>query len=133
MVQHWKRPVFALLARITGQPDAAQTLAQRTFADAQAEISRLRNGDDFERCLIRIATETAIEFLYRSPARVFPALDALAPEKRALLVLAYVENRPTSDLCYIFSVSAASLEARLTEARAALTSGLPAGQALTAA
>jgi DNA-directed RNA polymerase specialized sigma24 family protein len=133
MVRQWRRPVFALLARITGQPTSAETLAQSTFAAAYAEISRLGVAHGFERRLLRIATGVAIDFLRRSPAKSFPALDALSPEQRALVILAEVEKYPNSDLQYIFSLSAASLDRHLTEVRAALSANLQTGSSLTVA
>lgn len=121
IIRKWQRAVFTVLARITGQPGCVQPLAQKTFADAYSQMSRCAEPQQ-HRLLLRIATSHAIEYLRRSPGSSFAPLDRLAPELRALIVLAETEALSSHDLSYIAGISEETVEQRVRTIREMLAS-----------
>jgi DNA-directed RNA polymerase specialized sigma24 family protein len=130
IVRHWQRPVFRILASITGQPSAVEELAQQTFADAHAALTHLKDENDLERTLFRIAKDIAVEHLRAFPPRHPSPLHALDAEDCALMLMAEVLQVPETDLCFIFRLTRTALAKRRSHLKTALAARLAATEDL---
>ncbi len=83
-VQQNLRRVFLLIYRIVGNVDDAQDLTQETFIKALQRHSQLKDMDKATQWLLRIASNTAIDYLRRSKKLVFSDMSDL-PESRLMV------------------------------------------------
>ena len=90
-----QRRVFLLIYRIVGNVDDAQDLTQESFIKALQRHDQLKDLDKAAHWLLRIASNTAIDFLRRSGRMNFSGMDDLpepviqsreaSPEQQVLL------------------------------------------------
>jgi RNA polymerase sigma-70 factor (ECF subfamily) len=134
-------PVFAALARQTGDPEEARDLAQDAFLDAFRALNSLRTPSAFPAWLRRIARNRAVQVFRRravalrevpldaAPEVASPTptpeqllvrrtLAALSPEDRTVLILDGVLNMPGADIAASLGLSRAAAYARVERARA---------------
>lgn len=86
LVHRYQRPVLALIYRIVRHRERAQDLTQETFAKAFSALDRYRPERRFAPCILRIANNTAVDYLrckrldsWGSPYTVTPGqIDARA-------------------------------------------------------
>jgi len=77
-VQQNLRRVFLLIYRIVGNVDDAQDLTQETFIKALQRHSQLKDLEKSTQWLLRIASNTAIDYLRRSKKLVFGNVNELS-------------------------------------------------------
>jgi len=145
--------VHRLTYAILGEPADAQDAAQETFVAAWRQLRRLRDPDQFDSWLQRIAVNSA-RMVHRGRRRrsvreittanfeasaqaVDTAADAdalvldralrrLDIDQRSILVLHHLEGRSLDELAAILGVPVGTVKSRLFTARRALQAGIDA-------
>ncbi len=65
LVNTWRRRILGMASRLTGRPEEAEDIAQEVFVRVYFSMDRLREAEQFEPWLYRIATNSALDFLRR--------------------------------------------------------------------
>jgi RNA polymerase sigma-70 factor (ECF subfamily) len=79
IVRRYQRPVISLIARMTGDRELAEELAQDTFVKAYRNLAAFDTTRRLSSWLFRIAHNTALDSLRRSRPRIV-SLDATAED-----------------------------------------------------
>jgi RNA polymerase sigma-70 factor (ECF subfamily) len=112
IVRRYQRPVVNLIARITGDRDQAEDLAQDAFVKAFRSLAAFDTGRRLSSWLLRIAHNTAIDAV-RRPRRATVSIDAPADSPaHAAMPVAAAQPDPVER-----AALAAALEAALARLR----------------
>src|SRR6478672_1948758 len=65
MVNIWRRRILGMATRLTGRAEEAEDIAQEVFVRVYFSLDKLREPEQFEPWLYRIATNSALDFLRR--------------------------------------------------------------------
>jgi RNA polymerase sigma-70 factor (ECF subfamily) len=129
IVRRYQRPVVNLIARITGNRDQAEDLAQDAFIKAFRSLAAFDTGRRLSSWLLRIAHNTAIDAV-RRPRRALLSIDAPpeSPDRSATAPAAAPEPDPVERAALGAALEAAMARLR-PEFRAAVVlrydEGLP--------
>jgi RNA polymerase sigma-70 factor (ECF subfamily) len=158
LVERWAMRITALCHARLGRADLAEELAQETLVRGFEELPSLGDPDRFGPWLAGIAANTCRDWLKSprnahvllsnlpaeplSPARtpaaeaelqdeiahLIQGVEALPEECRIVLMLFYYQKSSYRDIAHVLDVSTATVNARLTRARALLRGRLSGAQ-----
>ena len=77
LVRQYQERVFALISRMTGDPDRVEDIAQEVFLKAFRSLKSFRGGSRFYTWLYRITVNTVLNTLRSQGRRQETSLDAL--------------------------------------------------------
>lgn len=144
LIEHWQRPLWTYVRRMTGQDEAAGEVLQDVWLRVLRGISRLREGSRLRAWLFGIArravmdrlraqyaqpTQVEVEELADLEAREAPddpeedlralegGLARLPAVEREVLVLFYLQELSLADVADIMRVPIGTIKSRLFRAR----------------
>ncbi|MDR0511424.1 MAG: sigma-70 family RNA polymerase sigma factor [Rikenellaceae bacterium] len=146
LVDRYGGRVYSLVARIVGNREEAEELAQDVFVKAFVHLGSFREQCSFSTWLYRIAWNTAISATRRRRLRGLPldekladegqdewfdegpdddrrlerldaALSTLPPDERALVLLFYTEERSVEEIAAITGLSRPNVKTKLHRIR----------------
>ena len=144
LVRRWQPRILGFAIRLSGDRDAARDVAQETWVAAVKGLKRLDDPALFRAWIFRIAKNKAADYVRgrqktRKQAETMEQINAmeketrhpgpeegltlkalidnLPQEKRALLILFYVEGLSLSELAEVFAVPDGTIKSRLFTAR----------------
>jgi RNA polymerase sigma-70 factor (ECF subfamily) len=137
LVRRWQRRLWAHAYRLTGTSDAAWDVTQQAWVAIIKGLGRLGDASRFRAWAYRIVSNKAMDHIAsRRPgaqreavimsgsarqehaAMLREALGRLEPEKKALLVLYYLEGLSVSELAFVLRTAEGTVKSRLHAARA---------------
>jgi RNA polymerase sigma-70 factor, ECF subfamily len=137
LVRRWQRRLWAHAYRLTGTSDAAWDVTQQAWMAIITGLGRLGDPSRFRAWAYRIVSNKAMDQLASRrgsaepeaatadrPARqehtaiLRELLDRIEPDKKALLVLYYLEGLKVSELAFVLRTTEGTVKSRLHAARA---------------
>ena len=137
LVRRWQRRLWAHAYRLTGTSDAAWDVTQQTWMAIIKGLGRLGDPSRFRAWAYRIVSNKAMDHIASRRPRAEPEaatnngsarqehtailrelLDRLGPDKRALLVLYYLDGLSVSELAFVLRTAEGTVKSRLHAARA---------------
>lgn len=138
LVRRWQKRLWMYALRISGDADAAWEVTQQTWLAIIKGIDGLDDPSRFRTWAFRIVSNKAIDYRRRGlthagPERAGPAvqehdlilrdiLDRMEPEKKALLLLYYVEGFSVHEIGGMLHLPDGTVKSRLHASRASLRS-----------
>lgn len=143
LVRRWNPKLVGFCYKLSGNADAARDIAQETWVAVVRGLKKLDDPARFRGWLYRIATNKAadhIRALQRNRRKenemgqmaaitetrndgpeeglaLKTLIDRLAPERKALLILFYVEGLSLAELAEVFEAPTGTIKSRLHSAR----------------
>ncbi len=136
LVRRWQRRLWAHAYRLTGRTDAAWDVTQQAWVAIVKGLRKLHDPASFRAWAYRIVANKAADHVKSRPpddgvgeaAEQRPAdqeggailrelMGRLAPEKRHILVLYYVEGLTIPELAFVLRVPDGTVKSRLYAAR----------------
>ncbi len=105
--------IFAYIARLTGDRDAATDITQETFVKAWKNLDRFREGESFKTWIFTIARNTAFDWLRKKKNVPFSAMSADAEHDTFSETI--VDPEPLPDALFAHAESGRFLENLLKE------------------
>lgn len=143
LVLRYAGRVFALCHARVGHVEVAEELAQETLMRGLDELPSLADPSRFAPWLAETAAHTCQDYLQarqagargsaqglgkrEEPNRLLQAIDALPEECRSVYLLARYQEATYKDIAQLLDVSTATVNARMTRARALLRQSLNGG------
>lgn len=129
--------VFAICLGTVGNRADAEDIAQQAFLKGYSQIGQLRNGQQFEPWIARIAKNLCIDFLRRqkrktsdlyevtdngsTESKEYPelmaALDKLPQQYRVVLLLYYFDGQSTESIAEVLETSRRAVHTKISRAR----------------
>ena len=142
LVQRWQKRLWFHAYRLTADPEAAWDITQQTWLAVIKGLHALHDPAKFKPWAYRIATNKALDLVKAKPAveplpdgpirdmrshwpeddALAEQLDRLDPDKKAILVLHYLEDLSVAEICSVLRIPAGTVKSRLYNARNALRS-----------
>ena len=147
LVERWQERLWRYARALTGSEPAAWDIVQETWVAVTKGLARLREPGLFESWVFRIVSNKSTDWLRRRQVRnrasgqlagengsqadetqptderaeaLEAALGRIAPDRRALLMLRYVEGFEIAEIGEILEIPAGTIKSRLSRAIAEL-------------
>lgn len=142
LVRRWNPKLLGFAYKLSGDRQAARDIAQETWAGVVKGLRRLDDPALFKAWIFRIANnkaaddirarqkhrkteQTAKEMAHLENTETHPEdhltlknlVAAMAPERRALIILFYLEGLTIPELAEVFDIPAGTVKSRLFKAR----------------
>ena len=137
LVRRWQRRLWTHAYQLTKDPEAAWDITQQTWLAVIRGLTKLHDPAKFKPWAYRIVTNKAVDYIKaKEPGRPLPdqpledtrahdksgsllleLLDRLAPNKKAILVLYYLESLTIAEVSFVLGIPKGTVKSRLHKAR----------------